>query len=285
MAAVSGAGEAFDATAQAPGLRGLPGQSYAQDHDWLHASEGDRAGQAGGLREAEREVAALLAISKALRAWESFERGSEHLLCGLATALDLQAGALWLRHGEVLVARAIWSDPSVDRAKIERALGALRIPAGVGIPGCAWELRVPVDQANSAACESSPPRQVTVADLRPAVGLPALAGEEVLGVIELYSYTHFTLGEHLMEVLIAAGHAVGAFFAHRRGELSLSPLSGREREVLTLAAQGMSGRKIAEQLSISPATVKTHFERACAKLGVAGRTAAVAHALRTGLIA
>ena len=61
-------------------------------------------------------------------------------------------------------------------------------------------------------------------------------------------------------------------------------LSPRELEVLRLAAEGLSGPRIAELLSISPATIKTHFTHIYAKLGVTDRAAAVARALRLGLI-
>ncbi len=61
-------------------------------------------------------------------------------------------------------------------------------------------------------------------------------------------------------------------------------LSPRELEVLRLAAEGLSGPRIAELLSVSPATVKTHFSHIYSKLGVADRAAAVARALRLGLI-
>jgi two-component system, NarL family, nitrate/nitrite response regulator NarL len=69
-----------------------------------------------------------------------------------------------------------------------------------------------------------------------------------------------------------------------RGELGPGPLSARELEVLSLAAGGNTGPRIAELLHLSPATVKTHFENIYAKLGVSDRAAAVARALRTGLI-
>ena len=87
-----------------------------------------------------------------------------------------------------------------------------------------------------------------------------------------------------MQVLTHAGAGCGALFARRRGELGLTPLSLREVEVLTLAARGLSVRGIAETLTISPATVKTHLEHIYRKLGVRDRTAAVANALRAGFI-
>ncbi len=63
-----------------------------------------------------------------------------------------------------------------------------------------------------------------------------------------------------------------------------APLTPREVDVLLLAADGYSGPQIAEQLVLSAATVKKHFEHVHKKLGVAERPAAVARALRLGLI-
>lgn len=61
-------------------------------------------------------------------------------------------------------------------------------------------------------------------------------------------------------------------------------LSDREREVLVLTADGMSGREIAEYLGIGPTTVKTHLSRTYRKLGVSDRAAMVAAAMRGGLL-
>jgi Bacterial regulatory proteins, luxR family len=55
--------------------------------------------------------------------------------------------------------------------------------------------------------------------------------------------------------------------------------------VLRVDAEGHSGPTIAEQLVLSPASVRTHFEHISEKLFVGDSAAAVAHALRTGLIA
>ena len=61
-------------------------------------------------------------------------------------------------------------------------------------------------------------------------------------------------------------------------------LSRRERQVLQLAADGRPAMAIAEELFVSPGTVKTHFQRIYAKLDVRDRASAVATALRRGLI-
>jgi two-component system nitrate/nitrite response regulator NarL len=63
-----------------------------------------------------------------------------------------------------------------------------------------------------------------------------------------------------------------------------SPLTRRELEMLELLAEGLSNADIAAQLFVSPETVKAHLRNMFGKLGVSDRTAAVAAALRKGLI-
>jgi DNA-binding CsgD family transcriptional regulator len=50
------------------------------------------------------------------------------------------------------------------------------------------------------------------------------------------------------------------------------PLTDREREIVTLAAYGMSNRKIADRLAVSVRTVEGHLYRAGGKLGVSDRS-------------
>jgi PAS domain S-box-containing protein len=61
-------------------------------------------------------------------------------------------------------------------------------------------------------------------------------------------------------------------------------LTPREVDVLALAADGLSGPELAEELVLSPATVNTHFKNIYAKLHVRNRGAAVAKSMRLGLI-
>ncbi len=61
-------------------------------------------------------------------------------------------------------------------------------------------------------------------------------------------------------------------------------LSPREREVLRMIADGLSGPEIAAGLQIGTATVKTHTQKIYEKLGVSERAAAVAVAMRRRLL-
>ncbi len=74
--------------------------------------------------------------------------------------------------------------------------------------------------------------------------------------------------------------------AHVRGrqEEDRPVLTPREREVLTYLAKGSSAPQIAERLYLSTATVKTHLANLYGKLGVSDRAAAVAEAMRRGLL-
>jgi predicted ATPase/DNA-binding CsgD family transcriptional regulator len=63
-----------------------------------------------------------------------------------------------------------------------------------------------------------------------------------------------------------------------------NPLTAREREVLRHLAEGASTREIGDVLFISPRTASTHVENILRKLGASSRAAAVAYALRNGLV-
>ncbi|GAA4432273.1 response regulator transcription factor [Georgenia halophila] len=97
--------------------------------------------------------------------------------------------------------------------------------------------------------------------------------------------------------LVAAGEAllspsvtrkvVEEFAAHTGRPTTPHPylhtLTDREREVVTLVAQGLSNQEIADRLFVSPATSRTHVSRAMIKLGARDRAQLVVFAYQSGL--
>jgi len=92
------------------------------------------------------------------------------------------------------------------------------------------------------------------------------------------------LGESILDASVAK--EVFARIA-KRGSAAVSgpgKLTGKEIQVLKLAAGGLSNKEIARELRVSPRTVQTHLASIFSKMSVASRTEAVIKALRTGLL-
>jgi two-component system, NarL family, response regulator NreC len=88
-------------------------------------------------------------------------------------------------------------------------------------------------------------------------------------------FLHATLARFLMRDLLQEGTA------HADEDDGLTP---REQEVLTLIAEGLTSREIAQQLVISPKTVDRHRENIMAKLNLHSRAELVRYAMSRGLL-
>ena len=88
--------------------------------------------------------------------------------------------------------------------------------------------------------------------------------------------------------LAASGEPAAAVIVSRDREAAGSPgdfeLTPRELDVLALLAEGASNKMIARRLGISVHTAKFHVSSLLDKLDATGRTDAVAHAARRGVI-
>ncbi len=110
--------------------------------------------------------------------------------------------------------------------------------------------------------------------------LKGAEGEETIRAI-----TTVSKGEAIFSPAIA--HRLMGYFARLRQSplrAHLFPeLTEREREVLTLIAQGYTNPAIAERLVLSPKTVRNHVSTIFSKLQVAGRAEAIIRARDAGL--
>jgi DNA-binding CsgD family transcriptional regulator len=88
--------------------------------------------------------------------------------------------------------------------------------------------------------------------------------------------------------LVGAGETADVTLVHSTGVSALADgdvlLTPRELEVLNLLAEGKSNKAIARRLGISVHTAKFHVGALIDKLDAVGRTDAVAHAARRGVI-
>jgi DNA-binding NarL/FixJ family response regulator len=137
-----------------------------------------------------------------------------------------------------------------------------------------------------------------VREVRDDIGIVVLtmyAGDEQLfGALEAGASAFVPKDSPAEDVVAAAKHAAvspRAFTAtdlagamRRRMSPSGPHLSPREREVLSLLADGLGVAQISRQLYISESTTKTHISKLYEKLGAGNRTQALMTALRLGLI-
>lgn len=148
----------------------------------------------------------------------------------------------------------------------------------------------------------------------------AIAGDDRLGEVKIVVLTTFELDEYVFEAIragasgflvkdtdpvellravraVAAGDAllspgvtrrlIGAFASQTRqapAAPALDVLTGREREVMALVAEGLSNDEIADRLYVSPMTAKTHVSRAMTKLAARDRAQLVVFAYESGLV-
>ncbi len=109
-----------------------------------------------------------------------------------------------------------------------------------------------------------------------ALGRAALAEREASAAMKLLlGLGAATEAERARRLLAASG---------RRGDSPLAGVTRRERDVLRLLADGLTNREIAARLVISEHTVHRHVANILRKLDLPSRTAAVAHAVRSGLL-
>jgi DNA-binding NarL/FixJ family response regulator len=174
-----------------------------------------------------------------------------------------------------------------------------------------------LDRVAALAAAGRPPHVVMMDLVMPRMdGIAATAAlRQRYPEVEVVAMTSFTELERIHAALEAgaAGYLLkdasaeavaDAIRAAHRGEVHLDPrvarhltaslrstrpdslrgLSGREREVLTLVARGLPNLQIANELSISERTARTHVSSILTKLGVASRTQAALWAIREGVV-
>ncbi len=112
-----------------------------------------------------------------------------------------------------------------------------------------------------------------------------VGADELLAAIRTVAAGDALLSPHATRTLITRFLATPSEAGEPPTEpVGLGELTAREREVMALAAEGLTNQEIAGQLVVSPLTVRTHVHRAMTKLHARDRAQLVVIAYRSGLV-
>ncbi len=236
-------------------------------------------------RALERVVDTRIAVTEALNRWTSLSESGSELLATLGRAIESPFGTIWILDGSTFAARLVWSSRREDLACVAADTEQWRPGPGSPSVGVAYATRRPVFSLDAlASVTRERAAALRQAGLHGSVAVPAVYESEALAVLELLTAEPIHPPNGLRRALQGVGHEIGHFLSRRRGELTVMTMTPRELEVLQLAAEGHSAEAIGARMHVSGSTVKRHFERAYARLGVSDRSAAVGEAVRRGLI-
>jgi DNA-binding NarL/FixJ family response regulator len=157
--------------------------------------------------------------------------------------------------------------PRRDGVAATREITAARLPVGVLVLTAD-----PVDDHVIAALRAG------------ARGLVAkdAAADDLIGAVRAVAAGHAAVSPVLLGQLLGLFAALSATIDGRPGDLET--LTDREREVLAQVARGLSNAEIAQVLTVSETTVKTHVGHLLTKLRLRDRVQAVVYAYESGLI-
>jgi len=236
-------------------------------------------------RRVARNLAARAAVSSALADWENFDDGAQALLSAIGASMGCCLATLWVPERHNLMPKVMWHTQTAKLQRLADAIEDLRPGRGAPTLGRAWEGHMPVLSDQPLAGASAPAAAaMRDAAIKTVIAIPAVIEHDTLAILELFSCDPIEPYDELMRSLTDVGREVGQFLSRRRGELVSAVLTPREMQVLQHAANAHGAPQIARDMMLSTATVKRHFENSYAKLGVNDRAAAIAQAMRQGLI-
>lgn len=225
------------------------------------------------------------AVANALDDWAQGKSETRGLLQRLFLAMEWSLAVLWVPEEDRLCCRGFVAETGLEVEHFQTVSDAHQ-PAldGSTLCGRAWTTQRAQSVLDLDGMDGTRAAAARDDGLRSAVAVPIRHRSKVLAVLEFFAPDRRDLSPEMLDTLTGIGAQLGAVVSGHRGLLAPPVLTSREREVLALAAEGLGVKEVAERLVLSPATVKTHFQHVYAKLGVSDRPAAVAVALRTGVI-
>ena len=191
-----------------------------------------RTREISARRRSEQRLALQYAITRILSRSIDFVEGTHEILQTVCESLGWQVGVLWAvdRHGEALRCVDFWHATSINLDGFETVSRTRTFTRGVGLPGRIWATGKPA-WIPDITQDGNFPRAIPASEagLHGAFGFPILLGDEVVGVIELFSQQIRRPDQDLNDIIAAVGFQIGQFQERKRAEEKLAHLLVRER--------------------------------------------------------
>jgi len=173
------------------------------------------------LRRVERRLEAQYAVSRVLARSDTLEDATPEVLRIIGTSLGWDYAGFWIVESNPPELRCleVWKAPGLQLELFEQTSKETTFPSGVGLPGRVLSGRGPT-WIPDVVREANFPRAETAAreGLHTGLAFPALAGDEVLGAVEVFSRDQLEVDEDLLEPLSAIGLQLGGFVQRLRSE-------------------------------------------------------------------
>jgi PAS domain S-box-containing protein len=187
-------------------------------------------------QKAEYEVARILAESASL------EQAAPAILQELCQCLHWQIGVMWLvdRAAGVIRCVDIWHASETPIREFAAATRRSTFAPGIGIPGRVW-LNCNACWIADVAADSNFPRApyAAIDGVHGAVGLPIALGQEVLGVLEFFSFTVREPDDETLTMMVSIGSQLGHFIEWRQAEQALRIAAAKGRGILAAVPDTM----------------------------------------------
>ncbi len=188
--------------------------------------------------EAVARLHAQYATVRALAECRSLEEAAPRILQAVGEPLGWEHAALWRVDPAAGGLRCfeIWHAPGLAFPELAQVSLGMTFAPGIGLPGRVWKAAKPVWLPDIVADDNFPRGPAVYREgLRTALGFPILAGEEVLGVLEVFSREARPPDREMLEMLATIGSQIGQFTVRLRAEQELATLFQQSPDLLCIA--------------------------------------------------
>jgi PAS domain S-box-containing protein len=171
-------------------------------------------------RDAAR-LAAQVGVARAISHADSFDEAIPRLLAAIARPLGREVAQFWTMDEEKGVLRCVvhWHEDGFEVGGFERASRELEFAPGEGLPGEVWETRRPAWLGDAIAAGTfARTTEAEECGLHGGMAFAVIAGEERVGVIELFSREIRERDPEIYALSEAIGRQIGEFIEGLRAE-------------------------------------------------------------------